>query len=89
VDSSGSRGVSHRLPVIARASRDYTRLAAIAEKGDLGQRPAQLEGTSALEILGFQDDGAADPLTERARAQHRRFADHLPARLCRALNVLD
>jgi hypothetical protein len=75
--------------MIACAARDHARSAAIPEKGDLGQRPAQLEGTSALEILGFQGNGAADTLTKRARTQHGRFADYLPARLGRALNVLD
>jgi hypothetical protein len=53
--------------VIARAAADDARRAAVAERGDLGERAAQLERAGALQVLGLQRDRPAAALTDSVR----------------------
>ena len=55
----------------AAAGDHAGRAAAVAERGELGRRAAQLERAGALQVLGLQRDHAARPLGDRARREHR------------------
>ncbi len=81
VDATGPGRVGNRLRVVpGAAGDDAVGALEIIERRDLGERAAELEGASPLQVLGLQRDVGAGPLGERLRAQHRGLADHADRR---------
>ena len=74
-DSACLGRVGDCLRVVARAPGDDATSTRVTERGDLGERSAQLERAGPLQVLGLEHDGRPTTTGQRLRGEDRRLPD--------------